>query len=705
MNQIDWQVEGMDCSNCAISIRKFLEKKGMQAVSVNSIDGKVLFSNEPNLPLSELKSGIESLGYQVVSENKTTTEIKKKWLHNNKQRFLFTVPFTAVLMLHMFHLWLPVHWLNNSWLQLILCLPVFILGMKYFGKSGLNSLLNGIPNMNVLVALGALVSFVYSIVGAFILQDNQYLFFETTASIITLVFLGNYLEESSMQATQKSLKSLTKAQKIMANMIAFDGDHQELIFPIENTQLKTGDLILIKTGEQVPIDCKILWGDCAVDESIITGESLPISKTKKDFLIGGSLLEEGSVKAIVTATGNETVLSGIVKMVQQAQSEKPPMQKLADRISAIFVPTVIGIAIVVFLINYFFVDVALNDAIMRAIAVLVISCPCAMGLATPAAISVGLGRAAKKGIIYRNASTLELFKSIRQIVFDKTGTLTTGKFAIQQFETTIDEKEFMSIVFSMEKYSTHPIAQSIVNAWSKSTLIRWKQIEEIKGIGIKAVDEQNNVFEIGSKKILSEMINADAHHLYLLKNKAIIGWIDVMDEIRPEAKNVIEWFNTHDIETIMLTGDLDEKANAVAKALNIKHVYSEQSPSQKMQQIERLSLIKPTAMVGDGINDAPALAKSTIGISIGNASQLALQQSDVVLLNQGLSHLPEAMGLGKHTYLTIKQNLFWAFAYNIIAIPIAAVGLLTPTFSALAMGFSDVMLAIISLNLFVKKVI
>jgi len=705
MNQIDWQVEGMDCSNCAISIRKFLEKKGMETVTVNSIDGKVLFNNTPNLPLSELKSGIESLGYQVVSENKTTAQTKQKWLHKNKQRFLFTVPFTAILMLHMFHLWLPVHWLNNPWLQLILCLPVFILGMKYFGKSGLNSLLNGVPNMNVLVALGALVSFVYSIVGAFILHDNQYLFFETTASIITLVFLGNYLEESSMQATQKSLKSLTKAQKIMANMIAFDGDHQELIFPIENTQLKTGDLILIKTGEQVPIDCKILWGDCAVDESIITGESLPISKTKKDFLIGGSLLEEGSVKATVTATGNETVLSGIVKMVQQAQSEKPPMQKLADRISAIFVPTVIGIAIVVFLINFFVVHVALNDAIMRAIAVLVISCPCAMGLATPAAISVGLGRAAKKGIIYRNASTLELFKSIRQIVFDKTGTLTTGKFAIQQFETSIDEREFMSIVFSMEKYSNHPIAQSIVNAWSKSTLIRWKQIEEIKGIGIKAVDDQNNVYEIGSKKILSDSVIPDVHHLYLLKNKAIIGWIDVMDEIRPEAKNVIEWFNAHGIETIMLTGDLHEKANAVAKALNIKQVYAEQSPLEKMQQIERLSLLKPTAMVGDGINDAPALAKSTIGISIGNASQLALQQADVVLINQGLSHLPEAMGLGKHTYLTIKQNLFWAFAYNIIAIPIAAVGLLTPTFSALAMGFSDVMLAIISLNLFVKKVI
>jgi len=464
-------------------------------------------------------------------------------------------------------------------------------------------------------------------------------------------------------------------------------------------------LILIKTGEQIPIDCKILWGDCAVDESIITGESLPISKTKKDFLIGGSLLEEGSVKAIVTAIGNETVLSGIVKMVQKAQSEKPPMQKLADRISAIFVPTVICIAIVVYLINFFFVHVALNDAIMRAIAVLVISCPCAMGLATPAAISVGLGRAAKKGIIYRNASTLELFKSIRQIVFDKTGTLTTGKFAIQQFETTIDENQFMSIVFSMEKYSTHPIAQSIVNAWSKSTLIRWKQIEEIKGIGIKAVDDQNNVYEIGSKKILPTEINTDSHHIYLLKNKAIIGWIDVMDEIRPEAKNVIEWLNVHEIETIMLTGDLHEKANAVAKELNIKQVYAEQSPLEKMQQIERLSLITPTAMVGDGINDAPALAKSTIGISIGNASQLALQQADVVLINQGLSHLPEAMGLGKHTYLTIKQNLFWAFAYNIIAIPIAAIGLLTPTFSALAMGFSDVMLAIISLNLFVKKVI
>ncbi len=703
MEKVDWTVEGMTCSNCALSVTKFLQKEGMEEVKVNPMDGAVSFAHGAGQDLNNLKSGIRSLGYQVV-DGDTIAPAKKKFLSTHKQRFLFTLPFTAVLMLHMLHPWLPVHWLMNPWLQLALCLPVFVVGIWYFGRSAISSLRSGIPNMNVLIALGALASFLYSVTGAVLDLGNDYLFFETTASIITLVFMGNYLEESSIQATQRALQSLATSQKLMANMIAFDEAHQEQIFPIENTQLRTGDLILIKTGEQVPIDCKILWGDCLVNEAILTGESLPLAKTKKDFLIGGSLLESGIVKAQVMATGKDTVLSGILKMVQVAQSEKPPMQKMADRISAIFVPVVIGISLLTFFINYYAVDISFGASLMRSIAVLVISCPCAMGLATPAAIAVGLGRAAKKGILFRNASSLESFKTIRQVVFDKTGTLTTGQFAIDDYQSAIDENTFKSIAYSLEKYSNHPVAKSISGAWKTNQPLLWKKIEEIKGMGVRAEDAAGDIYEAGSFQLLPEGMKEEDHAVFILKNKTLLGWIDVKDDIRPEAKQVIEWLHGQQIKTVLLTGDLTKKANEVAAFLGIKDVYAQQSPAQKLEKIAALNQQIPTAMVGDGINDAPALAKATLGISLSDASQIALQSSDVILMNHGLKNLPEALGLGRHTFLTIKQNLFWAFAYNIIAIPIAAVGLLTPTFSALAMGFSDVVLAANSLRLFVKKV-
>jgi P-type Cu+ transporter len=583
-------------------------------------------------------------------------------------------------------------------------LPVFVVGMYFFGRSAVKSLAHGTANMNVLITVGALASFIYSLVGATLQLGEQYLFFETTASIITLVFLGNYLEEASIQSTQKALRSLTASQKVMANMIAFDDEHKEQIFPLENIYLKSGDLLLIKNGEQVPADCKILWGDCLVNEAIVTGESLPLAKTKKDFLIGGSVLADGLVKAQVTAAGKDTVLSGIVKMVENAQAEKPPMQLLADKISAIFVPVVLALAALTFLLNYFAFHISSGDALMRAVAVLVISCPCAMGLATPAAIAVGLGRAAKQGVLFKNASALELFKTIKQVVFDKTGTLTTGNFSISNFSTIINEDEFKQIVFSLEKFSNHPIAKTIVENWKTNNIITWKNIEEIKGIGIKATDKEGNTFEAGSFKILNAK-NDDEHNIYILKNGKQIGWIDVQDEIRPEAKDIIAWLHKKNIKTILLSGDTKSKADIVAKQLGIDDVFAEQSPTQKLEKITTLNATTPTAMVGDGINDAPALAKATLGISLSDASQIAMQSADVILMNSGIKNLPFALGLGKHTFITIQQNLFWAFIYNIVAIPIAAFGLLTPTLAALAMGFSDIVLAINSVRLFVKKVL
>lgn len=704
-----WKVEGMNCSTCAVTISKYLQKQGMQNVKVNPIDGDITFTNIENFDEAKLKAGIKALGYGVVDGEHDTqhdyTHEQGGFLSNNKKRFLFCLPFTAVLMLHMFDKWLPLHWLMNHWLQLILCLPVFIVGMGYFGRSAFKSILNRMPNMNVLVALGALAAFLYSFYGTFILKDHSYMFFETSASIFTLVFLGNYLEEASIQSTQNAVKSLAQSQKVMANMIAFDDKYQEQIFPIENIQLKTGDLILIKTGEQVPADCKILWGECNVSEAIISGESAPIFKQKKDTLIGGSILETGTVKAQVTATGNDTVLAGIINMVKEAQKEKPPMQKMADKISAIFVPAVIIIATTTFFINWLMVDVSAGNSLMRAIAVLVISCPCAMGLATPAAIAVGLGRGAKNGILYKNATALEMFKDIKQVVFDKTGTLTTGKFRVADYKSTIDENLFKPIVYSLEKYATHPVAQCISSAFKTNSEIKWKNIEEIKGLGIKAEDEQGNIFWAGSYKLVREKNIEYNHNVFILKNNELLGWIDVEDEIRPEAVTVVNWLHTKKIKTILLSGDRKEKCELVAKLLTIDEVYAEQTPEQKLNKIGSLSKAVPTAMIGDGINDAPALAKSTLGISLSGAAQIAMQSADVILLHHGLKNLPYALGLGSHTYITIRQNLFWAFLYNIIAIPVAAAGLLTPTFGALTMSLSDVVLAINSVRLFVKKVL
>lgn len=704
MEKVTWKVDGMTCANCALTINKFLEKQGMQQIRINPIDGDVSFELIEGTDKNKLKKGIDDLGYHVSNDTAADKKSKAAFLSTNIQRLFFCLPFTLVLMLHMLESVLHIHWLMNPWLQLVLCLPVFLVGMNFFGRSAIKSIRNKMPNMNVLVALGALAAFIYSLTGTLIGEGEQYLFYETAATIITLVFFGNYLEDASMQSTQRALKSLMKSQKVMANMIAFDEHHQEVIFPIENTQLKVGDLILIRSGEQVPIDAKILWGDAHVNESLLTGESIPVHKIAKDKIIGGSILESGSIKAQVTATGDDTVLSGILQLVKEAQGEKPPIQHLADKISGVFVPIVVGIAVVTFIGNYIYLG-SLTDSLLRSIAVLVIACPCAMGLATPAAIAVGLGRAARNGILFRNATSLENFRNIRQVVFDKTGTLTTGSFKLSNFKAMdVDEYDFKTIVFSLEKYSTHPIAVSVAAAFKGKQEVRWKSIEEVKGIGMKGIDKDGNEFWAGSYKIASTLTNESNHNVYVLRNNKLIGWLDVEDEIRPESKEIIAHLKKLGLKTILLSGDRREKCKHIQDQLGLDEFIAEQSPEEKLNKIAELTKTSPTAMVGDGINDAPALAKATIGISLSEASQLAIQSAQVVLMNAGLKKLPTALGLGKHTYITIKQNLFWAFFYNIIALPVAAFGLLTPTLGALVMGLSDVVLAINSVRLFVKKV-
>jgi Cu+-exporting ATPase len=707
MEQVQWKVEGMDCTTCALNIHKYLEKKGMKNVKVNFATGDVSFEINGSPRTEELAIGIGELGYSVAN-----SEFKipgpKPLLSSHLQRFLFCLPFTAVLMLHMIpgiHEWFS--WSMNPWVQLALTIPVYLVGMSFFGRSAWKSIRNGMPNMNVLIAVGSTAAFVYSLYGTLTGQAAQYMFYETSATIITLVFLGNYLEDASIASTQRELNKLAQSQKVMANMIAFDDEHKEQIFPVENTQLRVGDLILIKSGEQVPIDSRILSGEAAVNEAIITGESIPVHKGGKDLLIGGSFISDGTVKAQVTAVGNDTVLSGILNMVKQAQGERPPVQQLADRISAVFIPLVLGIAIITLITNWIVLE-DFTPALMRSIAVLVIACPCAMGLATPAAIAVGLGRAAKSGILFRNATSLELFKDIKQVVFDKTGTLTTGKFEVTDLKLEIESlgmEEFKRVIYSLEKYSNHPIAKSIANAFKIRDPIQWKRIEEIKGLGMKGEDKEGNIYWAGSYQLAKQFTQDNDHSVYIVRNQELLGWIDVKDEVRPEAKMVIDYLHRKGIKTILLSGDRYQKTKELGHQLGIDEVIAEQTPEQKLSKIAELTSQTPTAMVGDGINDAPALAKATIGISMNDASQIAMESAQVVLMNSGLKNLPTALGLGKHTYITIKQNLFWAFAYNIVAIPVAALGFLSPTFGALVMGLSDVVLAINSVRLFVKKVV
>lgn len=737
----------MSCTNCALTINKYLQQQGLEDVKVNFIGGDVSFNINNGLTKQAIEKGIDNLGYHVVTgEEEPGTEKKKKLLGNHLQRFLFCLVFTIPLVLHM--VGLHIHWLMNGFVQLAFTLPVFILGMGFFGRSAVKSLLKGIPNMNVLVALGAVASFGYSLYGTLTGNAEQYMFYETTATIITLIFLGNWVEDRSVATTQQAIKKLAVTQKIMANMIAYDDQHEEHVFPVESTSLHTGDLILVKSGEYVPADCKILDGEASVNESILTGESIPVEKKVGDKLIGGSILSDGTIKAYVTAVGQDTVMSSILKLVKEAQTEKPPVQQLADKISAIFVPVVVGIALVTFLANYFIAGQVFSQSLLRSIAVLVIACPCAMGLATPAAIAVGLGRAARNGVLFKNAKSLEVFKNIKQVVFDKTGTLTTGEFRIAAFtlsqlsspapekgtlkeeadgnkvslttdnsrltshdspftihDSRLTSDEFKRIAYSLERYSNHPLAKCVAREWKVKDAMKWAKVEEVKGLGMKALDKEGNQYIAGSYKAAEALTSDDTHNIYVTKNGELMGWIDVADDIRPEAKQVVALLQSIGIKTVLLSGDRKAKCDVVARELGIDEVFAQQTPEQKLATIAALDKIMPTAMIGDGINDAPALAKATVGISLSDASHIAMQSAQVVLMNHGIKNLPLALGLGRHTYQTIKQNLFWAFAYNIIAIPVAALGFLSPAFSALAMGFSDVVLVANSVRLGVKKVV
>lgn len=697
-------VEGMTCGNCALTISKLLEKRGAKNISANAASGEVNFTAVETADVNKMFDAIDDLGYHVKREGEEGHEHHHE--HTDKTGlFLMTCAILTVpLLAHMFVNW---HVLHHPWVQFALATPVFGIGVYVFGLSAFRSLKNGIPNMDVLIILGASAAYIYSLIGLLFYpaQASDYLFFETTASIITLVLAGNWLEHRTVKSTSSAIDALVKLQPQFARIIMTDSMGKETILDVETKYVRAGDIVLVNNGDSIPVDGDVLYGEAQIDEHMITGESLPVHKNSGDKVIGGTLVLDGNLKLSATTVGSNSVLSNIVRMVREAQATKPPLQKLADKISGIFVPAVLGVALLTLLVSMFLLHLTFAEAMMRSIAVMVISCPCAMGLATPAAVAVGLGRAARNGILVKGGDTLEELKKIKQVVFDKTGTLTTGKLHIDEYVVNnIDDKTFRSVVASIEHNSSHPIAKSIAAQWRDAEMIQLTQIEEVKGKGMEIVDKDGNLWQLGSERWLHQQDSNKGFDLYLYKNKEYAGALRIVDTLREDAVATIAELKRMGYKTILLSGDKQQKCDLIAQQLGIEEVYAERTPGQKNEKLDELMKKAPVAMVGDGINDAPALAKATVGISLSESTQIAIQSANIILSNNKLSSLPKAIRLGIYTEKTIKSNLFWAFIYNIIAIPVAAAGYLEPTYGAGIMALSDVVLILNSLFLGVRNI-
>jgi Cu+-exporting ATPase len=690
---IELNVTGMHCNNCALSIHKLLEKKGLHNILVDFASEEVKFSTSDNTKLPEIKKGIENLGFRVIDD---IAHHQPAFYEKVENKFIFCALFTAPLLLHMI---LPWHFLHQPVVQLLLCLPVFIVGCLHFGKSAWSSVRGGVPNMDVLIFIGSTSAFIYSLVGTIQNLGAQYQFYETCATIITLVLLGNVFEKRSVTQTTSAVKDLIKFQQVNANRVINGG-----VEVISAKEVRPGDTLLVNQGDKIPVDGEILSGSASVDEAMLTGESLPVEKEKYDKVIGGTILLNGNIHMLATKVGSNTILSQIIDLMKKAQAAKPPIQKLGDRVASIFVPAVIGIALLTFVLTYFVGHAGLQHALMNAIAVLVISCPCAMGLATPTAVMVGLGRAAKSGILIKGGDTIEAVANTKYVVFDKTGTLTTGKFRINEIkaEPGVDIEQVRGIIIAIEERSNHPIAKSLVSGLKKlpKQKVILKVAREEKGLGMRAEDVEGNNYFLGTAKLNKN----DHFNLSLYKNQKLLAQIAIDDEIKPETASLIAELKKMGIVPVLLSGDKKDRCLNVAGQIGIKEVHAEKLPDEKLKVIDIYKQKGKTIMIGDGINDAPALTKADVGVSMNDASQVAIQSASVVLLNTDLHSVIKFLQISKHTLLTIKQNLFWAFAYNIIAIPVAALGFLNPMIGAFTMAFSDVVVIGNSLRLKVKRI-
>ena len=686
------KVEGMTCANCALGISKTLENHGFSNVVVDFTTGDV--------ELLAQKSGdspeklIKKMGYRVISDE--NDQEKPFWTIDRK--FYFSLIFSVPLFMHMFVDWA---WLNNPWIQALICLPVFILGVLHFGRSGWGSLKSGVPNMDVLIIIGATAAFGYSLTGAILNLGHEYLFFETASTIISLVLLGNLIEKRSVSKTGVALRELMALRPEKAKKVEVENG-KEHVHEVDAKSLVQGDLIEVNLGDKVPVDGVIVLGKGLFNEASLTGESLPVNKTTDDRILGGSILDSGQVRMRAEQVGEETVIARVIELVKSAQRDKPNIQSLGDKISAIFVPVVVIIALLTFLITFFIADAGARTSILSAVAVLVISCPCAMGLATPTAVAVGIGRSASEGILIKGGSVLEDFSQIKTVFFDKTGTLTTGDFKITDFTAFEgDDISAKAIIKTLEEKSNHPIAISLVKAFADVETVSLNDIHEIKGEGMSGVSASGDVFRIASTARMEELKSFDG---CLTKNDKVIAAWKLGDDVKSGAKKLIQFFKAKGIKPVLLSGDKKENCDKVASELGIETVHSQKLPHEKLEILESAAKKQKIAMVGDGVNDAPSLARATVGISLGNASKIAMDASGIILLKDDLYQLQKAFSISSKTLQTIKQNLFWAFSYNIIAIPIAAFGMLNPMVAALSMAFSDVMVIGNSLRLKVRKI-
>lgn len=687
-NQTTVMVEGMTCANCAQSLTNHLTSNGYSDVDVNFAKGELIMPADQSVDLEKLSKEIGKAGFKYTG---LKSEGQQGGMSLIEKKFLFTLPFTVPLLLHM----IPgIPFVGDPLVQLILSLPVVIMGWWHFGRSAYFSLKSGVPNMDVLIFIGSTAAFAYSLTGTLLYWGtpaaHTYMFFETAATIVTLVLLGNVLEHRSVKQTTTAITSLEKLQVGTAKRVSLQMGEQK-VDEVEIEDIGVHDLIMLNTGDGIPADGELIQGDVSVNESMITGESIPVTKKVGDVVTGGTIIEDGNALMRVTGVGESTVLSGIIDMVNRAQRTKPAIQKLADRISAVFVPVVLAISLLTFLLSYFGFNISLEASIMSSVAVLVISCPCAMGLATPTAVMVGLGRSAQEGVLFKGADSMERLASVKTVVFDKTGTLTTGQIHVSliDHDTSFDKSEVNSATLGLEMHSSHPIAKSVTEMLKADTIARaFENVEEEKGRGMKGKDADGNSWMIGSSATITEDRKGD---LFLTKNGEWVASFVLKDTIRGNAKAMISFLHRNDIETVILSGDSEAKTNEVAAELGIKTKHWQKSPEQKLEILKEYVKSAPTAMVGDGINDAPALTQATVGISLSQGTQVAIEAADVVLLEQyGIGQLERAFRMGQETVRTIRQNLFWAFFYNVIAIPIAAVGLLNPMVAAFSMAFSDV---------------
>lgn len=733
-------IEGMTCASCAQTVEKATGKlPGILSASVNLATEKMAVQYDPDqLVLSDITSAVKDAGYEAHEEIETRDAVdvdrekKAQHIKNMWQRFwisaVFTVPLLYISMGHMLGMPLPeaINPMMNAGTfaltQLLLTVPVVFLGREFF-KVGFRALFKGHPNMDSLVALGTSAAFLYSLVATIgIIMGNtdlaMELYYESAAVILTLITLGKYFEALSKGKTSEAIKKLMGLAPKKASVI-----RNELEVEVTIDEVQVGDIIIVKPGEKMPVDGVVVEGITSVDEAMLTGESIPVEKTIGDAIIGASINKNGTIQYKATKVGKDTALSQIIKLVENAQGSKAPIAKLADIISGYFVPIVIVLAVLSGLAWYLAGESGVF-ALTIAISVLVIACPCALGLATPTAIMVGTGKGAEHGVLIKSGGALEKTHKIQTIVFDKTGTITEGKPVVTDIVTVNDlaEEDLLILAASAEKGSEHPLGEAIVHGAENKglTFLKIQSFNALPGHGIE-VNIENQSILLGNKKLMLDrgisldLVEMTADTLagegktpmYIAKDGQMAGIIAVADTVKENSLKAIEKLHKMGLEVAMITGDNKRTAEAIAKQVGIDRVLSEVVPEEKANEVKKLQAEgKIVAMVGDGINDAPALAQADIGIAIGTGTDVAMESADIVLMRSDLMDVPTAVELSKATIKNIKENLFWAFGYNVLGIPIAmgflhvfGGPLLNPMLAGAAMSFSSVSVLINALRL------